>query len=40
MIQNRSQADRLGTMTGLSASADAKDQAVAAIMWALELEQR
>ena len=40
MIQNRSQPDRLGTMTGLSASADAKDQAVAAIMWALELEQR
>ena len=40
MSQNRSQADRLGTMAGLSASADPQDQAVAAIMQALEMERR
>ena len=40
MSQNRSQADRLGTMAGLSASVDPQDQAVAAIMQALEMERR
>jgi transcriptional regulator len=40
MIQNRSEADRLGTLAGLSASADPEDQAVAAIMRALEGERR
>ena len=40
MIQNRSQADRLGTLAGLSVSADPEDQAVAAIMRALEGERR
>ena len=40
MSQNRSQADRLGTMAGLSVSADPEDQAVAAIMRALEGERR
>jgi transcriptional regulator len=40
MSQNRSQPDRLGTLAGLSASADPEDQAVAAIMRALEGERR
>jgi transcriptional regulator len=40
MIQNRSEADRLGTMAGLSASAKPEDQAVAAVMRALEMEKR
>jgi transcriptional regulator len=40
MIQNRSEADRSGTLFGLSASADARDQAVAAIMRALERARR
>jgi transcriptional regulator len=40
MSQNRSQADRLGTLAGLSASADPEDQAVAAIMRTLEGERR
>jgi len=39
MIQNRSQADRLGTMAGLSASAKPEDRAVAAIMRAIETER-
>jgi transcriptional regulator len=39
MIQNRPQADRLGTMAGLSASADPNDQAVAAVMRAVETER-
>ena len=40
MIQNRSEADRLGTLAGLSASADPEDQAVAAIMRGLEIERK
>lgn len=40
MIQNRSEADRLGTMAGLSASAKPDDRAVAAIMRAIEAERR
>jgi transcriptional regulator len=40
MIQNRSEADRLGTLAGLSASADPKDRAVAAIMRGLEIERK
>jgi transcriptional regulator len=39
MIQNRSQADRLGTQAGLSASPDPNDQAVAAVMQAIEAER-
>jgi transcriptional regulator len=40
MIQNRSEADRLGTLAGLSASAKPEDRAVAAIMRALEMQRR
>jgi transcriptional regulator len=40
MIQNRSQADRLGTSAGLSASADPEDRAVGAVMRAVETERR
>jgi transcriptional regulator len=40
MIQNRSEADRLGTLAGLSASADPQDRAVAAIMRGLEIERK
>ena len=40
MIQNRSEADRRGTLAGLSASAKPEDRAVAAIMRALEMERR
>jgi transcriptional regulator len=39
MIQNRSEPDRIGTMAGLSASADPNDQAVAEIMRALETDR-
>ncbi len=40
MIQNRSEADRLGTSAGLSASAKPEDRAVAAVMRAVETERR
>lgn len=40
MIQNRSEADRLGTLAGLSVSAKPEDRAVAAIMRALEMQRR
>jgi transcriptional regulator len=40
MIQNRSEADRLGTSAGLSASADPEDRAVGAVMRAVETERR
>jgi len=39
MNQNRSQADRAGTLAGLSASPKPEDQAVAAIMRTLEMPQ-
>jgi len=39
MSQNRSQADRTGTLAGLSASVKSQDQAVAAIMRTLEKQQ-
>jgi transcriptional regulator len=39
MSQNRSQLDRAGTLAGLSASSKPADQAVAAIMRALEMRQ-
>jgi transcriptional regulator len=39
MSQNRSQLDRAGTLAGLSASPKPEDQAVAAIMRALEMQR-
>ena len=39
MSQNRSQADRAGALAGLSASPKPADQAVAAIMRAMEMQQ-
>jgi transcriptional regulator len=39
MIQNRSQADRLGTIGALSASTEPKDRAVAEIMRMLEVDR-
>jgi transcriptional regulator len=39
MIQNRSEADRLGTMAGLSASTEPKDRAVGEIMRTLEMDR-
>jgi transcriptional regulator len=39
MSQNRSQADRAGALAGLSASSKPADQAVAAILRALEMQQ-
>ncbi len=39
MSQNRSQLDRAGTLAGLSASSKPEDQAVAAIMRALEMQR-